>query len=262
MIARLLRLFGLPCRSAVAVEAASVSERGLVRRDNQDNLHLGRESGVYCVADGMGGGEGGAKASEIACAALAAATAEKTDMAGRIRQVADAVRGANAEIRDFAKKAGYRQMATTVTVFALDPRGRRCAVLGYVGDSRLYRVRGGALEQLSHDHTIAGELGRRASLRDEQGMSAARAGMLSHVLTRAVGIEPEVQVEWRRLDLKPGDYYLLCTDGLYDMVSGSGIRRAFASGGKCSDIVGRLRDMIVARGAVDNFTMVVLKIKG
>ena len=78
----------------------------------------------------------------------------------------------------------------------------------------------------------------------------------------AVGIEPEVQVEWRRLDLKPGDYYLLCTDGLYDMVSGSGIRRAFASGGKCSDIVGRLRDMIVARGAVDNFTMVVLKIKG
>ena len=262
MIRRLLHLFGIGKSRAVAVEAASLSDRGLVRRDNQDNLLVGRESGVYCVADGMGGGEGGAKASEIVCAAVAAATATRAGMPGRIGQVADAIRDANSEIREFAKKAGYRQMATTVTSLILDPGGERSAVLGYVGDSRLYRLRDGTLEQLSHDHTIAGELGRRASLRDSADTGQARSGRLSHVLTRAVGIEPEVQVEWRKIDLAPGDFYLLCTDGVYDMVPGSGIRRAVSSGGKCEEIVAKLRDMIVARGAIDNFTMVLLRIKG
>jgi protein phosphatase len=262
MFRKLFRILGLAkCRTA-ATDAASASERGLVRRENQDNLLVNREAGVFCVADGMGGGEGGAKASEIVCATIAASTAAVADMQGRVRQVTEAVENANSEIQAYAERAGYRQMATTVAALVFDPAGRREAALGYVGDSRLYRLRSGGLEQLSHDHTIAAELMRRKTGDADAEASASRAGKLSHVLTRAVGIEPDVQMEWTMVDVRPGDRFLLCTDGLYDMVSGSGIRRAMASGGKCTAVVEKLREMVFARGAIDNFTIIAIDARG
>ena len=243
------------------LECAAVSERGLVRRDNQDHFTVHPESGVFCVADGMGGGEGGAKASEIACDKMSEAAAARGDFPERIKRIAAAFRAANGEIRDFARKAGYRQMATTTTVLAVERR-TGVGVIGYVGDSRVYRFRDGELTQLTHDHTLAGELSRRTATRALASQLDGRAGALSHVLTRAVGIEPEVQTEWRKIDLHDGDMYLICSDGVYNMVNADGMRDTFAAGGTLQEIVDRLAGKIVDGGAEDNYTVVVLRTGG
>lgn len=245
----------------IALEFAAVSERGLVRPDNQDHFTVHQESGVFCVADGMGGGEGGAKASEIACASISRAASDRGDFPERIKRIAAAVREANGEIRKYAKKAGFRQMATTVTFLAVERR-TGVGVIGYVGDSRIYRFRDGELTQLTHDHTLAGELSRRAATRALANQLDGRAGALSHVLTRAVGIEPDVQTEWRKIDLRAGDMYLICSDGVYDMVAAGGLREAFAAGGTPQEVADRLAGRVVDGGAEDNYTAIVLRIGG
>ena len=245
-------------KGGIELEFAAISECGLVRRDNQDHFAAHPDSGVFCVADGMGGGEGGAKASEIACAKVSKAASDKTDFPERIRRIASAVRAANGEIREYAKNAGYRQMATTATILAVEKR-TGVGVIGYVGDSRVYRFRGGELTQLTHDHTLAGELSRRAATRALADQLDGRAVALSHVLTRAVGIEPDVQTEWRKIDLHDGDMYLICSDGVYDMVAAGGLRDVFAAGGTPQEIADRLAVKVVDGGAEDNYTAIVLK---
>lgn len=246
-------------RPACPLSAASLSERGLVRRDNQDHLFVRRTARSYCVADGMGGGEGGAEASRIVCSELASAVAASKDFADRVRGVAEAIHASNAKIREYAASAGYRQMATTVTVFLVDPEGGRVGVIGHVGDSRVYRFRKGSLVRLTHDHTIAGELGRSPAANALAGDMGGRRHVIAHVLTRAVGIEPEVQPDWRRIDIKPGDVFLLCSDGVYDMAMESGIEAAMAAGGSPRDIVRRIAADVVAAGAEDNYSMIVVK---
>lgn len=248
---------------ALSVDCASVSERGLVRADNQDSLLIRDDCRVYCVADGMGGGEGGAEASAIMCRTLDKSVVGRLDFSGRIKAMAAAVHEANAEIRAFARRAGYRQMATTVAMMSLDlDSAAPTAIIGYVGDSRVYRLRSGELARLTHDHTLAGELSRRASVRAAAGKLGADADRLSHVLTRAVGIEGDVQTEWRRVDLAPGDAYLVCSDGVYDMAGDAGIRDALASAATARDAVSALAEKTVAAGAADNYTMIVLKLGG
>ena len=250
-------------KTGVPVEFATLSERGLVRPDNQDHFLVLCERGFFCVADGMGGGEGGAKASEIACAAMKRMVSRSKDFPGMVKAAAGAVCEANSEIREYAKKAGYRQMATTVTALMIDRERTGDGVIGYVGDSRAYRYRGGELAQLTHDHTLAGELSRsKAASRAAAAQLGARAGMLAHILTRAVGIEPDVQTEWRKIDVKSGDLYLVCTDGVYDMLAQETIREACAAGGQTDEIVRRLARLIVEAGAEDNYTIVAFRIGG
>ena len=90
----------------------------------------------------------------------------------------------------------------------------------------------------------------------------ARTGALSHVLTRAVGIEEEVQPDWRKLDVHPGDVCMICSDGVYDMVPDEGIRAAIAAGGTAAEIAARIERLVLAEGAADNFTAIVVKIGG
>ncbi len=249
-------------RPALPLSAASLSACGLVRRDNQDHLFVRRTAKAYCVADGMGGGEGGAEASRIVCAELASAAVGNKDFADRVRGVAEAIHASNAKIRDYAASAGYRQMATTVVVLVVDPESCRVGVIGHVGDSRVYRLRKGSLTRLTHDHTLAGELGRSAAANAIAGDMGGRRHVIAHMLTRAVGLEKEVQPDWRKIDIKSGDWFLLCSDGVYDMVSERKIESALAAGGAPSDVVARLEAFVVAAGAEDNYSMVVIKAGG
>ena len=109
---------------------------------------------------------------------------------------------------------------------------------------------------------MAGELSRRGSMKGLSEGLGLRIGKLSHVLTRAVGIESEVQPDWKKVDLREGDWILICSDGVYDMVSDEGIREAFAAGGRAEDVAARLERKTLDGGAVDNYTMVVVKVGG
>ncbi len=243
------------------VESASFSARGLVRRENQDRLMVRRARPTFCVADGMGGGEGGAEASRIVCSELSATVARHRNFGPRVRACADAVRTANARIRAFAERAGYRQMATTVALLALDAEDPSIGVVGHVGDSRVYRFRDGGLTCLTHDHTMAGELSRTAVTRAMADEIGCRRHPLAHVLTRAVGVGREVHPEWRKIDVRPGDRYLVCSDGVYDMVPDDALRAAFAAGGAPREVVRRVSREVVAAGAHDNYSLVVVDIR-
>lgn len=249
-------------RKKLSVECASVSDRGKVRPDNQDSLLVNRGRGAFCVADGMGGGEGGAEASRIVCAKVAEAVSKRCDFVDRVSRADASVTAANTAIREYASEAGYRQMGSTVAMLLVDLEDGRQALVGTVGDSRIYRYRAGTLQQLTRDHTVAGELGRRTGAARGLADLSGRGTALSHVLTRAVGVIPEVQVEWHRIDVKAGDQYLLCSDGLYDMADDEAIRHAFAVGGSAKEVVARLAEAADAAGATDNYTVIVVKIGG
>ncbi len=252
-------LFGKHPRKRISVDVASASERGLVRPDNQDHVLVNRRNCVFCVADGMGGGEGGAEASEIVCCTISEAVARRMDFANRLHLVDDALLKANSSIHDYAVAHGYAKMATTGTVLVLDAEESDNAVVGNIGDSRIYRFRHGELKQLTRDHTMANEL---VSGRPPSTGALARKCSLSHVLTRAIGVEPELAVDWRRIEVRPGDAFLLCSDGVYDMVDDGQLRGAFAAGGNASTIVSRISEKATAAGAADNFSIVVVKVRG
>ena len=250
-------------RRRTQIDSAALSDRGLVRTDNQDHVLVNRGRRFYCVVDGMGGGDGGAKASEIVCRCLRAAVARRTDFAERLKRIHEALAEANREIRAYAARAGFtRQMASTAAILAIDPGSRHQAVIGFIGDSRVYRLRGGGLLQLSRDHTIGRELSLQANSRAVAAGLRDRALAISHMLTRAVGVLPEVVPEWRRIDVRRGDVLLVCSDGLYDAVPEKKIQAALAAGVSARETVARLGALAVAGGAGDNYSLVVVKIGG
>lgn len=240
---------------------AAVSEVGLVRKENQDHYYYLRSKGVFCVADGMGGGQGGAKASKMVCDAVREALHSRPPrfpyLGGHIQSH---IYSAHLEIQEYAAKAGYQKMGTTCTVLITNPDDWSQGEVHYVGDSRLYRYRSGVLTQLTEDHTVAVELSKQVRGR---AMSASINGVgnrYSHLLTRVIGIKDGLRFSSFSIDLKPGDKYLLCSDGIYDMCGDEGLRKSFAQGGNIKQIAKRLKEKTIAAGAQDNYTMLVIEV--
>jgi len=251
-------VFGSHAAQKQRLVSASWTDCGLVRKDNQDNFFVCDECLSYCVADGMGGCEGGAKASEIVCKVVRDAIGKSSEFIERVRTVDDAVKKANADIRAYSRKAGFKLMGTTVTVMMFDPDDMSEAIIGYVGDTRAYRWSGGSLLRVTRDHTMAEELSRISKTCLDAEL-AGRASRLSHVLTRAVGVDTDVNMEWRRIDAHPGDWFIVCSAGVYDLVDDGGMSAAFAMAHKPEDVIASLCKQIVANGADDNYTMIVIK---
>ena len=247
-------------RQGIDVDVASVSEQGLVRRDNQDNFFVDPRGALFCVADGMGGGQGGAKASEIVCSHLREAASKAKAFPELMKLSADAILEANSDVRAYAAERRWPQMGSTIAALFMDTGKSGLGVICHVGDSRIYRVRRESLELLTHDHTVAGEIGRRSScLSDEL---TRRMGRLSHILTRAVGIEETVIPDWRKIDIREGDVYMICSDGIYDMIDKNFIRDILSKPAPAADIVGDISRAVMDAGAHDNFTCIVIKIGG
>lgn len=244
------------------VDVSSVSEQGLVRRDNQDRFHVDPRGALYCVADGMGGGQGGAKASEIICTHLSKAAAAAKSFPDLMKLAADAISDSNAEIRAYAAERNWRQMGSTVAALFIDQEKSGVGVICHVGDSRIYRLRAGSLEVLTHDHTIAGEIGRRSSCKELSDELARRMGQLSHILTRAIGIESAVIPDWRKIDIREGDTFMICSDGIYDMLERDFIRDALGKAASSADAVAAISRAVMDAGAHDNFTCIILKVGG
>lgn len=245
-------------RNRMAV-CRTVSETGAVRKENEDHVFVDGANTLFCVADGMGGGSEGARASEIVCEELAKVASG--DFAARIESVDAAIAAANARILRYAREKGFKQMGSTVALLAVDPADVCRAAICHVGDSRVYRVRGGTAELLTADHTIGGQLSAFAKGRQADELKN-RANPLAHVLTRAIGVEPKVSADWRKIDVRDGDLFLVCSDGVHDVISDAQVGEILSAALDLDAAVKALSAQVVACGAPDNYSFVIVRFGG
>jgi len=167
----------------------------------------------------MGGAQAGEVASRLAAAVLEEANGDEL----REERIVELIQEANRRVfQRSSEDPAASGMGTTMTVAVTGRAGT--VSIGHVGDSRAYRVRAGRLEQLTKDHSLVGELMRSGKLSPEEAETHPQRS----VITRAVGTEPDVDVDTFTVDTEPGDVFLLCSDGLTDMVSDEGIQSVFS----------------------------------
>ena len=229
-----------------------VTDPGRRRRRNEDAYVA--VPPLFAIADGMGGAQAGEVASGLAAAVLAEATG---DDRGEER-VASLIQEANRRVFQRSNEdAATSGMGTTMTVALVDNADGTIA-FGHVGDSRAYRVRGGELEQLTDDHSLVGELVRSGRLSPEEAETHPQRS----VITRALGTEPDVDVDTFTVEAEPDDIYLLCSDGLTDMVSQRDILAAVEASTDLDDAARALVNAANAGGGEDNITVVLFQIDG
>ncbi|MGQ0560922.1 MAG: protein phosphatase 2C domain-containing protein [Gemmatimonadota bacterium] len=210
------------------LSAFGASDVGKRRARNEDSLVVRPDLRLFAVADGMGGHAAGDVASRTAIEALLTAMAAASLEA--------AIQSANRAVWESSQEHPVRAgMGTTLTAVRFEQEAE--LVCGHVGDSRLYRMRDGMLEQLTRDHSIP-----RTSM-----------------LTRAVGTQPVVEVDVFRASVMPGDRYLLCSDGLTGMVSEEDLRVLIAQRKQLEVICGDLIDAANLHGGIDNITAILIE---
>jgi serine/threonine protein phosphatase PrpC len=248
------------------ISYAGSSHVGMKRAHNEDNFFLLAEENLYVVADGMGGHAMGEVASQIAVEALAnfyIDTARDKEITWPYREdralvyeenrLITGIKLANRRIYETAQSdKRYQGMGTTIVTLACSPGG---VFVGHVGDSRGYRIRDGAIEQITEDHSL---------LNDYLKVHKLSAEDIEHfphknVIVRALGMKDIVNVEVHKLSVRPGDLYLLCSDGLSNMLPDSEILSTCQGAGQ--DLKAACRDLINnanARGGQDNITAVLV----
>ena len=230
----------------------SASDIGRVRNLNQDDCGEFRnaETGtcLLVVADGMGGHRGGEVASQMAVQQIGDVF-ERGTSTDPESLLAEALREANQCIFERANNEDeLAGMGTTAVALVLDGQGE--AVVAHVGDSRAYRMRGGQFEQLTADHSVVGELVRRGQLSAEE----ARHHPQSNEILRALGTREDVDIEITRVDVQPGDRFLMCSDGLSGMLSDHAIAQELSSN-PAQEVPRRLVELANEAGGMDNITV-------
>jgi PPM family protein phosphatase len=238
----------------VTLRTAHLTHPGRKRRHNEDSyVH---EPPLFAIADGMGG----AKAGEVASGLAVDALRLRPDVSGDGEAyVVDLIQEANRRVYDRAHEdAAASGMGTTMTVALVDAEHAR-VVFGHVGDSRAYRIRDDELEQLTDDHSLVGELIRSGKLtREEAEVHPQRS-----VITRALGTDPNVDVDTFAVATEPGDIFLLCSDGLSGMVSDQAILKIVRENRRnLSEAAKALIAAANRGGGDDNITVVVFEVDG
>ena len=232
-------------------ETASRTDPGRRRRRNEDAYVVAPP--LFAVADGMGGAQAGEVAARLATAAFREYH-EADDLAGEER-LAAIIQEANRRIFERARvDSEVSGMGTTVTAALLE-EGR--IVLGHVGDSRAYRLRGGRLEQLTDDHSLVADLVRGGRISPEEAETHPQRS----VITRALGTDPEVDVDSLAVDAEPGDLYLICSDGLTTMITDEEILTILE---RAKSLESAGKDLVKAanrRGGEDNVTVVLFTVE-
>jgi protein phosphatase len=248
------------------MRSAGVTDQGRIRQNNEDAFVADDALGLYAVSDGVGGLDAGEVASRMVIDALAEAASglrsRKDDTPAHgvarnepreVRALRSAVTLANRRIFEKARSGPARGgMGATATAVVIR---ESTAYLAHVGDSRAYRLRSKAFEQLTADHSLVAEEVRAGRLTPEE----ARRSPHRNVITRAVGIDREVEVDVAALPMSPGDRFLLCTDGLTDMLTDAEIAAIL---GRMTPVAAAqaLVDVANVRGGRDNITAVVVEI--
>jgi protein phosphatase len=229
----------------------AATDVGRMRDINEDSFVAVTGSGVFAVADGIGGHDHGEIASATIVQSLAAITPQP-DSAALLEACKTRLIEANAKIRVLAAQRGKTTMMGS-TVVALTIHDGRYACL-WAGDSRAYLSRGGSLQQITRDHTEVEDLMERGLLSLEE----ARLWPRRNVVTRALGVSDEIDLEVRSGVAQPGDAFLLCSDGLTLHVEPSELRSEVESRGPqraCDELVALALD----RGGQDNITVIVVR---
>lgn len=226
-------------------DSAGATDTGHKRRRNEDSYVC--EPPLFAVADGMGGHQAGEVASRLAAAALR----EDVEPAGGTERIEELIREANRRIWQHSKEdVTASGMGTTVTAARVEGDS---VTIGHVGDSRAYRIREGQIEQLTEDHSLAAELERSGKLSAEE----ARMHPQRSVITRALGTDPDVEIDAFSVEGRPGDVYLICSDGLSSMVDDATILAVVE--GRRSNLETAARELVRAAnrsGGEDNITVV------
>ena len=229
---------------------AGLTDTGRKRRRNED---------AYVVApplfgaDGMGGAQAGELASGLAAAAMREADANGSGE----QRISDLIQEANRRVHDRASTdASASGMGTTMTVALVEPDGR--VVFGHVGDSRAYVLRDNRLDQLTDDHSLVAELVRRGELSPAE----AEVHPQRSVITRALGTDPDVDIDTFAVSPQPGDVFLICSDGLSSYVDGDEIERIMVQ--HRDDLNAGAKALIQAAnrgGGDDNITAILFRVE-
>lgn len=233
------------------MKVLSFSETGCVRKNNEDAYLALPEYGLYAVADGMGGALAGEVASQTALGQLEKLAPKLVNMhdGGLETGLAKALAQANRVVYEISTERPETEgMGTTLTALLVR---KNQGFIAHVGDSRAYLWRGNELIPLTVDHSLVGELVRLGQISPEE----AEKHPQRHMIIRAVGTSEQVEVDSRPLDLLDSDVILLCTDGFSNLLSDDEIQQEFQRNTPWQERLENLRQMVLQRGAPDNFTV-------
>jgi protein phosphatase len=226
------------------------TDTGRQRRANEDSM-LAR-SPLFVVADGMGGAQAGEVASRLAVESFRDGLHDTTDVEGSLAQYA---RAANVSIHERSQaNAEHAGMGTTLTAVYV---GAEEVAIAHVGDSRAYCLRDGELLRLTDDHSLVDELIRQGKLTPEEAVEHPQRS----VITRALGPEPEVEIDTRSYRARDGDVYLLCSDGLTTMVPDTSLAEILLAYPRLRDAGEALIAAANEAGGRDNITVVLLRVE-
>ncbi|HEX8936663.1 MAG TPA: protein phosphatase 2C domain-containing protein [Sphingomicrobium sp.] len=234
-------------------ECVSRTHVGLRRKVNEDSLFADCERGLWAVADGMGGHEAGEMASAMVTDALRCLPAS-TDLDQTAANAVAAVGQVNRELIELARSGRDQPgtIGTTVVGLAIANGLFRCF---WMGDSRAYRLRDGEMIRISHDHSLVQNLVDAGMLAPEDADTHENANLI----TRAVGVDERAEVEMVSGDARSGDQFLLASDGLTRIVRDHELAAELERGSP-AETADRMIEMVLARGAPDNVSLIITKI--
>jgi len=253
---------------SLQVASGGATDVGMVRTNNEDSYQIVPTLQLFVLADGMGGEAHGEVASSLAVETVLKHCLEgqenpaaplvgeaKPGLSEKSRRLASAIHLANQKVyASAAEHAEQRGMGATLTVAWIDDMNLS---VGHVGDSRVYLLRTGVLQQLTSDHSLVAEQVRRGILT----ASEAESSTMQNVLLRALGTQPEVEVDIEQVGLFPNDVLLLCSDGLTRMVTEPEIAGALQSEPDPQKAAEKLIRLANEGGGVDNVTAIVVSLR-
>ncbi len=248
------------------IEIFGLTDVGLVRHHNEDSIGNNHDLGILVLADGMGGHRGGEVASAITVSTVLEALVDNLKAIGpgdsdeyngySLQGIAvhDAIESANEKVLAASKEnSHYRGMGTTVVVLLFH---NNRFIVAHVGDSRLYRYRDGELEQITNDHSLMQELIDKGFYSPEQ----AEQSLNRNLVTRAIGIEKSVEIDVLEDDVSIGDIFLLCSDGVTDMVGDDAIKNVIMNNGEdLQDTATELVRLSNEAGGKDNISVILAR---
>jgi serine/threonine protein phosphatase PrpC len=255
-------------RPLLHIQAGARTDLGRVRKNNEDCYAMDSSLQLYVLSDGMGGEAHGEVASKLAVETVLTHCRQSEnsratpifgesspEVSERTNRLASAIHLANRRVFETAA-SNEEQKGMGATIVAAWVDGQRLSI-AHVGDSRAYLLRGGAMEQLTADHSLVAEKVRVGILTPQE----ADASEMQSVLTRAVGTTDAVEVDTDEQVLLVGDFLLLCSDGLTRMVTDPEIASTLLTSGSAQESAERLVDLANDNGGVDNVSVIVLQVE-
>lgn len=238
----------------VRMRVSVATDTGKVRQRNEDSYVVDTVRGLFAVCDGMGGHRGGDVASRLAVRNIHAWIKDNPP-GSSITPLEGAIQHANRMVWEESQKdAELKDMGTTATA-ALIWENR--LFIGHVGDSALYLIRNQQIDKLTRDHTLAEQMVSKGLITGEESRNSA----YNHILTRAIGIAPRVEIDSCQIPLAYGDVILICSDGLSDLLTPQQMLEIYRQNpGDLNKIAEELVQTALSRGGHDNITLILLLI--